>query len=149
MRPLLTWLLAAGALLAESVGSASLTATPEEIVAELVIQTPADMTPEQAAALLAPLRIYEPVLESVGTLRDAPGGIAWQYTFIRPCSALYEVLRSVDYRRRQLQREGIPVMYQFFFRPSPKSVDAAKSRVLSELVREARRNAGLPGNSAQ
>lgn len=147
MRLLLVWSLLAGAAVGETVGTASrtLTLSPEEIVVELLIETPAEMTPEQSAAALLPLRITQQNLESVGTLRASPDRLAWQYSFISPYSSLFLVLRQLDYTRRQLQQAGIPMTFQFFFRPAPKTLDTAKSRVLSELIVEARQNAKASG----
>ena len=147
MRLLLWSVLTAGVLTAESVGTASrtLTLTPEEIVVEVLIETPADMTPEQSAAALLPLRITQQNLESVGSRRDAPGRLTWQYSFVTPYLSLDLTLRQIDYTQRQLRRQGIPMTYQFFFRPAAATMDAAKSRVLSELIAEARQNAKATG----
>ena len=53
--------------------------------------------------------------------------------------------KQIAYARRQLNESGSPMTYQFFFRPAPKTLDAAKGRALSELVAEARSNAKASG----
>lgn len=145
--PLPCLLLAAGSLLGETVGTASrtLNLNPEEIVVQLLIETPTGTTLEQSVGALGPLGMTQQNLESVGTLRDAPDRLGWQYSFIRPFPSLYDLLKQIDYTRRQLRETGIPLTYQFFLRPTPKTVDAAKRRVLSELIEEARRSASASG----
>jgi len=132
---------------AEVVGTASRTVTlsPDEVVIQLVIETPTDTTIEQSLAAVASLGLTQKNLESVGMLRDANNRLAWQYSYIRPYSALYDALRQIDYTRRELTRTNIPLSYQFYFRPALKSVDAARQRVLSELITEARRNSSARG----
>ena len=111
----------------------------------MVIETPAETTLEQSVAILAPLRITAQNLESVGTLRDATDRLGWQFSFIRSYTAVYDVLKRPDTTRRQSAENGIAMKYQFFFRPAPKSVDAAKRRALPELIAEARRSLNTDG----
>lgn len=129
------------------VGTASrtVTLTPEEIVIDLVVSTATDLLPEQVAAHLSSLRIAQQDLKSVGTLRDDPDKLGWQYSIVRPFSAMQDTVRQLEYARRQLREKEVPMSYQFFLRASAKSIDAMKRRVLSELVAEAKRNAGGSG----
>lgn len=148
--PCLMLLIAAAAareMTGETVGTASrtLSLNPEEIVIELLVDTPADTTVDQAVAGLASLRVTQVNLESVGTVREAPDRLAWQYVLLRPYTSLFDVLKEISFARRQLREAGFAMTYQFFFRPALKTVDAAKRRVLTELIREARQNAKATG----
>lgn len=148
MRLLAVWsLLAVSTLMGESIGAASrtLTLVPEEIVVKVLITTVTELTPEQAALALEPLGISQTNLENVGSRLDQPGRLSWQYTFVAPYSSLFLTLRQLDYTWRQAQKMGIPMSYDFFFRPAPKTLDAAKSQALTELIREARTNANATG----
>jgi len=137
-------IMAASALTAQTVGTAfrTVSLTPDEIVVEMLVATPTDTMVEQATALLSPLRITPQDLKSVGTLRDSPDRLGWQYSFVRPYSALYDVVKQLEQTRRQLRDKEHPLSYQFFFRASPRTLDATKRRVLAELLAEARKNAG-------
>lgn len=132
---------------AQSVGTASRTVslTPEEISVELVLTTPTDTLVDQAVAMLAPLRVAASDLKSVGTLQDGSDRLGWQFSFVRPFTALNDQVKQLEHARRQLRDKEASMTYQFFLRPSPKTVDALKRRVLGELVAEARRSAGGGG----
>lgn len=132
---------------AQGVGTASRTVSlpPEEIVVEMVLTTPVDTLVDQAVALLAPLRITAAELKSVGTLQDGTDRLGWQFSFVRPFVALNDQVKQLDHARRQLRDKEASMNYQFFLRPAPKTVDAMKRRVLSELVAEAKRNGGGGG----
>jgi hypothetical protein len=130
---------------AQGVGTASRTVSlaPEEIVVEIVLTTPVDTLVDQAVASLAPLRVTSADLKSVGTLQDGTDRLGWQFTIVRPFTALNDQVKQLDHARRQLR--GSSMSYQFFLRPSPKTADAMKRRVLGELVAEAKRNSGGNG----
>jgi hypothetical protein len=140
-------LLAIQPALAQSVGTAyrSVTLAPEEIFVEMVLATPTGLLLEQAVALMAPLGLAPKDLKSVGTLREATAQLGWQFCLVRPFATLDDTLKRLEQTRRQLREDGIPLSYQFFLRASPKTIDTARQKVLSELVVEARRNAKSSG----
>ncbi|MBL8209061.1 MAG: hypothetical protein JNK87_00030 [Bryobacterales bacterium] len=131
-------------LQAESVGTASRTVTlpPEEIVVELVISTHNEIQPEQAVALLSALQVSAADLKTVGTLRDDIDKLGWQFTFVRPYSSMRVLVKQLEQVRGQLREAGTPMSYQFFLRPSPRTLETTRRKVLSELVNEARQSAG-------
>jgi hypothetical protein len=61
---------------------------------------------------------------------------------VRPYAELTVAVRQLDTLRRQLGEKSIPLRYQFFLRPASRTLAAAKRKVLTEMVAEARRNAG-------
>ena len=134
---------------AQTVGTASrtLSFTPDEIVLELVIETPTETPLEEVLGWLAPLRVTQQDLKTVGTLRDSPNRLGWQLSFVRPHNTLTNVLKQIENTRRQLLEAGVPLTYQFFFRAAPKMVDGVKRRALSEMIAEARVNANASSSA--
>lgn len=132
---------------AQSVGTASRTVSlaPEEVVVEIVLATPATIVLDQAVALMAPLGVAARDLRSVGSLRETPDQIGWQFGITRPYRTLDDTLKRLDQLRRQLLEKGVHVTYQFFLRASPETFDTTRRKVISELLSEARRNAGNSG----
>jgi hypothetical protein len=132
---------------AQTVGTAYRTVTlaPEEISVEMVLATPSSILFEQAVALLAPLNITPQNLKSVGTLRESTDQVGWQFSLIRPYNVLDDTLKRLEQTRRKLREDQIGLTYQFFLRAAPKTIDATRRKVLSELVAEARRSAGSSG----
>lgn len=140
-------LLSIAAASAQTVGTAyrAVTLAPEEIFVEMVLATPSGTLFEQAVALMAPLGIAPQDLKSVGTLRETPDRVGWQFCLIRPYNTLDDTLKRLEQTRRQLAENAIPLTYQFFLRASPKTIDATRRKVLSELMVEARRSAKSSG----
>ena len=134
-------------LSAQTVGTASRTVSlkADEIVFELAVKTPWDMPVEQTVALLTPLRITQQDLKSVGTLRGPADILGWQFSFTRPYTALHDLLKQFGAASRQVAEGGYALTYQFYFRAAPKTLDAAKQRALTSLIREARSNASASG----
>ncbi|MDX1982491.1 MAG: hypothetical protein SFV51_19610, partial [Bryobacteraceae bacterium] len=100
---------------------------------------------EQALPVLAPLGITAQHLKGVGTLGDSNDRIGWQFSLVHPYYLLDDTLRRVDRARRQLSEPGLSLSYQFFLRPSPKTLDATRRKILGELLTEARRSAKSSG----
>ncbi len=145
---LLVGIALAGAAWAQSVGTASraVSLPPDEIVVELVVVTAPDLTPDQVASHLAALSVDLNDLKTVGTLRDEPERLAWEFAFIRPYTQLNTTIKQLEFARAELRdRPGIAVRYQFFLRASPRSVAAMKQKVLTGLIADARRASGSNG----
>lgn len=139
--------LATSALSAQTVGTAfrTLNLEPEEIVVEVMLSTPMDTLPEEAASMLAGVRITPRDLKSVGMLHDSPDRLGWQYCYTRPFLEFRNTMSELDRVRRQVREKGASMTFQFYFRASPKTVAAAKRKVLSEMLAEARASAGAQG----
>lgn len=142
--PVFAFWLATALLPAQSVGTSvrTLTLAPEEVFVEMVISTPNDMQVEEAVSHLAALKIGQQDLRSVGTLKEDVGRLGWEFSYVRPYTELPVTVRQLEALRRQLREKGIPLQYQFFLRPASRTLAAAKRKVLTEMVAEARHNAG-------
>ena len=143
-------LLAAAAALpasAQTVGTSyrTISLNPEEVFVEMVISTQNDTLLEEAVSHLAALKIGPQDLRSVGTLKDDPLRLGWQFSYVRPYSELAVTVKQLEALRRQLRDKNVPLQYQFFLRPSPRTLDAARRKVLAEMVAEASRQAGGGG----
>lgn len=131
----------------QSVGTASHTVSlaPEEVVVEMVLATPSTIVLDQAVALMAPLGVVPKDLRSVGSRRETPDQIGWQFGMTRPYRTLDDTLKRLDQLRRQLLEKGFHVTCQFFLRASPETFDTTRRKVIAGLLSEARRNAGDSG----